>query len=98
MESGRRVCSLDSAVPLSGGCPRALPGNQAAHEGWLAQDEGPAERDGRLGCDPAGVAQETSWSTMRRTSFGMNGFSMTGRPLCDTNSRDADASVSPVTK
>ena len=34
---------------------------------------------------------------MRRTSLGMNGFSITGRPLPFTNSRNADASVSPVT-
>ena len=37
-------------------------------------------------------------ATTRRTSLGRNGFSITGRPLSETNSRKADASVSPVTK
>ena len=39
-----------------------------------------------------------SSATTRRTSLGRNGFSITGRPLSETNSRSAEASVSPVTK
>jgi hypothetical protein len=37
-------------------------------------------------------------ATTRRTSLGRNGFSITRRPLSETNSRSVDASVSPVTK
>lgn len=39
-----------------------------------------------------------SSATTRRTSLGRNGFSITGRPLAETNSRNAEARVSPVTK
>ena len=35
-----------------------LSGDGAAHQGWIAEDEGPPERNGRLGCQRGGITPQ----------------------------------------
>ena len=62
----------------------------------IVQTAGAAQRCAHSGGATSPVM--ASSATTRRTSLGRKGFSITGRPLSQTNSRIAEARVSPVTK
>ena len=88
---GLAVACGGVACTLSAGCgERTSPASPCCFV-CIASCASRAQSSGATGPSIASSA------TTRRTSLGMNGFSITGRPLRDTNSRSAEASVSPVT-
>ncbi len=75
------------------------PGAGSVQRGRLAAGAGGHLPDRPLRADaPARAAHAAISPTMRRTSPGRNGFSISGRPLAAMNSRSVAVSMSPVTK
>jgi len=111
-DAGVRRYSDAVSLPILARRPDAKRNALISRERWL-KTEGDCSADAEEGTarrEMPGAAQRcvqsggvtspfvASSATTRRTSLGRKGFSITGRPLSETNSRNAEVRVSPVTK